>query len=222
MNNVSITEKYALCMLKEKRSFYESELTPHLFVSMVVEMMLDENLEITNKNKVKLNEKLPATNYNKELYKIIKEMKKEEVPFKDIVTSICYGFTSKKMKSIIERLKEKMIEDNLIILETKKGLFGNKEIITINEDKFTNTVEEIKSEFLEKGKLTDEIILLSSLLNSTKFLKNIFTKYEKETLNNRLKEMKNTEIAEKVKVAQSVIGDMSAIAMTVIMMSTMN
>lgn len=222
MNNVSITEKYALCMLKEKRNLYESELTPHLFVSMVVEMMLDENLEITNKNKVKLNETLPTTNYNKELYKMIKEMKKEEVPFKDIVTSICYGFTNKKMKSIIELLKANMVEDNLIILENKKGLLGNKEIIAINEDRFTNIVEEVKAEFLEKGNLTDEIILLSSLLNSTKFLKNIFTKYEKEALNNRLKEIKNTEIAEKVKVAQSVISDMSAIAMTVIMMSTIN
>lgn len=129
MNNVSITEKYALCMLKEKRKLYESELTPHLFVSIVVEMMLDENLEITNKNKIKLNEKLPTANYNKELYQIIKETKKYEVPAKEIITSICYGFTNKKMRSVIELLKENMAENSLIILENKKGLLGNKEII---------------------------------------------------------------------------------------------
>ena len=72
MNNVSITEKYTLCMLKEKKTLYEKELAPYLIVSMVVEMMLDENLEITDKNKVILNSKIPTVDYNKKLYDIKK------------------------------------------------------------------------------------------------------------------------------------------------------
>ena len=46
MNNISITEKYALCMLKEKKKLYDDNLMLYLFISMIVEMMLDENLEI--------------------------------------------------------------------------------------------------------------------------------------------------------------------------------
>lgn len=209
MNNV--TKKYALFMLKEKRKLYDSEIASHLFVSMIVEMMLDGNLEITNKNKVKIIDKLPTENYNRKLYEIIKEMKKDEVPFRDIIISICCGFTNKKMKDVVELLKENMEKDELIKLENKKGLIGNKEVITINEDKFSDIVGEMRTEFLEKGSLSEDIILLASLLNSTRFLKNIFTKYEKECLKDRLNEIKNTEIAKRVKVAESVINDMYAI-----------
>lgn len=219
MNNVNITEKYTLCMLKEKKMLYENELTPHLIVSMIIEMMLDGNLEITDKNKVKLNEKLPISDYNKNLYEIMKDLKKEEIPLKNIITSICYTLPNKKLQNVIETLKEGMLEKELIVIENKKGLLGNKEKIQINESKFNNIIEEIRSEVLEKGKLTEDLILLTSLLNSTKFLKNIFTKYEKDELNNRLKEIKNTQISKKVKVAQSVISDMSALTASILLTS---
>lgn len=95
-------------------------------------------------------------------------------------------------------------------METKKVLLGYKEVINADENKFKDTIEEIRTEFLEKGNLTEESILLASLLNSTKFLKNIFNNYEKEKLNMRLEEIKDTEIAEKVKVAQATINTMNA------------
>ncbi len=211
MNKISITEKYGLCMLKERKNLQGRELTPYLIVSMIIEMMLDENLEITDKNKVILTDRIPTANYNEKLYEIIGDMKKEEIPLKNILTSICYGFSTKNLKEIINILKEDMLKDNLIILETKKGLIGNKEVIKIDENKFTDIINEIKTELLEKGNLTDDTILLASLLNSTKFLKNIFNKYEKEKLEDRLKEIKDTEIAKKIKIAQAVINNMSAI-----------
>ena len=228
MNNINITEKYALCMLKEKRKFYETELTSHLLVSMIIEMMLDGNLEISNKSKVRLTDKTPTANYNIQLYNAIKEgkfsgmlKKTDEIPFKDIISLVCHSFSNKTMKAIVEPLKEKMIEDELISREEKKGLIGNKEVIIINDDKFNNIVEEVRAEILENGNLTDDVILLSSLLNATKFLKNIFTKYEKERLESRLKEIKQTEISEKVKIAQDVINDMSAI-MAAMIITTIN
>ncbi len=211
MKKMTITEKYVLCMLKEKKTLHEKELTPYLIISMIIEMMLDENLEITDKNKVILADKMPTENYNKKLYEIIKNMKKDEIPLKNILTSICYSFSSKNLKEIINTLKDNMLEDNLITLESKKGLIINKEVVKIDEDKFTNVVNEVKTELLEKGNLTEDIILLASLLNSTKFLKNIFNKYEKEELENKLKEIKDTEIAKKIKIAQSAISNMSAI-----------
>ena len=211
MNKETITEKYALCMLKEKKNLQGRELTPYLIVSMIIEMMLDENLEITDKNKVILIDKMPTANYNEKLYEIIGDMKKDEIPLKNILTSICYGFSTKNLKELINILKDDMLKDNLITLENKKGLIGSKEVVKIDENKFTYVINEIKTELLEKGNLTDDIILLASLLNSTKFLKNIFNKYEKEKLESRLKEIKDTEIAKKIKIAQAVISNMSAI-----------
>ena len=205
MKKINITEKYTLCMLKEKKTLHEKELTPYLIVSMIVEMMLNDNLEVTDKNRVILSENRPTESYNIKLYDIIKDMNKEELSLRYILSSICYSFSSKKLKSIISELENKMIEDKLISLEDKKGLFGIKKVIKINEDEFSKIIEEIKNNLLEKGKLT------ASLLNSTRFLKNIFNKYEKEKLNERLEEIKNSDIAKKVKVAQSVISNMSAL-----------
>lgn len=44
--------------------------------------MLDGNLEIVDKDKVILCDKIPTSNYSKMLYDIIKDMKKEKNIFK--------------------------------------------------------------------------------------------------------------------------------------------
>ena len=106
---------------------------------------------------------------------------------------------------VIQPLQDKMINDKLISLEIKKGVFKEKEVIVINEEEFNNIIGKIRIEFLEKGNFTDEFILLVSLLNSTNFLKNIFIKYEKETLKKRLKEIKETEISKQVNIAREII-----------------
>lgn len=80
MSDITVTEKYALCMLKEVKKFNDVELSTHLVVSMVVEMMLEGSIEIVDKNKkkkweiindinIKLNNKLPKDEYNRALYR---------------------------------------------------------------------------------------------------------------------------------------------------------
>ena len=58
-----------------KRKFYETEFTSHLLVSMIIEMMLDGNLEVSNKSKVSLTDKIPTVNYTIQLCNAIKEGK---------------------------------------------------------------------------------------------------------------------------------------------------
>ena len=220
MNNINITEKYILCILKEKKNLYVKEVKPYIIVSMIIEMMMDENLEIIDKDKIKLNEKEPTANYNKKLYEIITNMKKEKIPLRNILMSICFGLSLKNIKNIINLLTESMEKNGLITIEKKKGLLGDKEIININENKLKDIIGEIKTEFLENGNFTDDLILLTSLLNSTKFLKNIFSKYEREEIKDKLKEIENTDIAEKVKVAQSTINFMNSMIVTTMVNST--
>jgi len=216
MNNITVTEKYALCMLKEVKDFRYVEISSHLIVSTIIEMLLEDCLEIVdynngkffdsvNKIKVKLSDKEPANEYNKKLYKIIREMNKPEVSIQDIISTFYFGLSNKKLKTIIQALKERMVKDELISIKNKKGIFGTKEILLVNNDKFNLIIEEIRTKFLNEGSLDDDLILLASLLNSTNFLKNVFIKYEKETLKKRLEEIKNTEISQNVKIAQYII-----------------
>lgn len=207
--NITITEKYALFMLKEKRNLYGSEM-PYLFMSMLVEMMLEGKVEFAEGNQVIIREGVTSS-YNKELCDFIGHMKKDVVSLKDIVTSITNGFSNKKLWEIINRLQESMRDKNLIAVEHKKGLLKEKEVIIVNEENFTKTVDEVRADFLNKDNLSEDSILLGTLLNTSKILKNIFTKYEKETLEHRLQEIKNTEIAGKVKIAQTAIDDMTVL-----------
>ena len=229
MSDITVTEKYALCMLKEVKKFNDLELATHLIVSMVVEMMLEGSIEIIDNNKkkkweiisdikVRLNNKIPKNEYNRELYKIIEEFNKTEISISQIIEKLCYSFSNKNYFAVIQALQEKMISNKLISLQKKKGIFKEKEIIVINEEEFNSIIGKIRTEFLEKGTLTDEFVLLVSLLDSTNFLKNIFIKYEKETLKKRLKEIKETEISKQVSIAREVINALD----TAIIVATMD
>ena len=82
---MTITEKYALFLLKEHKKLYDNETSPYLLVSMMSEMIINDNLEINN-NKIKITSKVPNKNYNKKLYELInylcEELKKEEIDIK--------------------------------------------------------------------------------------------------------------------------------------------
>ena len=119
MNNINITEEYALCMLKKKDFVWQR-------VNTIVEMMLDDNLSINEKNEVILNNKVPTANYNKKLYEIIENMKKDKVPLRIVLTSICYSFSTKNLKSIINELKDSMVRDKLITSENKNRNFRKR------------------------------------------------------------------------------------------------
>ncbi len=216
MEDINIAEKYTLCMLKEKKNLYEMRVKPYIIVSMIIEMMINGNLEIIDKDKVKLNEKEPTASYNKKIYEIIKNVKKDEVPLKSILMSICFGFSTKDLKTIVKLLIESMRENKIITIESKKGLLGEKEVINIDENKFKDIIGEVKTEFLENGKLTEDTILLVSLLSSNRSLKNIFSKYEIEEIKNKLEKIKDTEIAKKVKIAQATINFMNAYITTMV------
>jgi len=220
MKNITITQKYALCMLKEMKKLRNGELSPHLIVSMIIEMRIEGCLEIINNNEgkkfeslrrytVRLNNKQPVNEYNRKLYRYIEEMNKEEIEIDSIIKSTCYGFSDKKLKDITESLKKEMVANELISLQEKKGILGKKEVILIDNNKFTQTIEEVRTKVLAEEQLTEDMVLLISLLNATYFLKNIFIKYEKENLKKRLKELEDNLIFKQVKIARLVISDMT-------------
>ena len=215
MSNVTITEKFALCMVKKNKKLYTSYISAfHLTVSMLVEMMFEGCIEITDTNegkifkfddkiKIKLQDKTPKEEYTKIVYDKLKELNKDEI---SITKALCRISDDKKViMPIIETLKTKMLKNNLISLEHKKGLFKMKEIIVVNEDKFKEVVAEIRQEVLDKDKLDKEMILLTALLNSTSFIKDIFTKYEKDELKKRLEEIEDTEIYKYILAVQKII-----------------
>lgn len=220
MNTATITEKYALCALEEKKNLYNHEIGAYLIASMIVEMMEDGNLEIAEKNKVKLLGREPAQAYSKQLYDIIKEMGKPEIPLKKIIEKLCFGFSHKQLNSIVDLLKEALLEAGFLSAEDKKRFLGSKESLVSDETALNRVIEEIRAALLGDGVLTEDMVLLASLLSSSKFLKSIFTKREKDELKKRLKEIKDTETGKRVKAAQDAIADMHLMMVAVVVAAT--
>lgn len=218
MKNVTVSEKFALFMLKEKYSFNYLEFKIYLIGSVLIEMIMDGNLKIVDdvngKNKlfdsrykVALTTKAPTKEYSRVIYNLIKDLNKNEVSLKDAIHYVSYGkygFSDKKYKELVTLIKNSMISNNLISMDKRRGLFRTKDVILVNEDKFSNLIEEIREEFIEKDSYNDKTILLVSLLNLVNCLKNVMNKYEKSELKEKLAVIKDTDIYEYVGVAREV------------------
>lgn len=208
MDNLTVTEKYAICILKSRKNLYDDDILyvddiiSYLLMSMIVEMFLDGNIDFAENNNIVLTGKLPNSKYLVSFYTILKDQNKEQINIKNFIGLV---ISYAQIKDIIEPLKESLINKNAIQVTTEKKLIFTKANYIIDEDKFNSIIEEIRAEFLENGTITDELILLSSLLSSTKFLKDIFSKYENDKLKARLKEIDKTDISNKVKIAKSII-----------------
>lgn len=218
MRDVSVSEKFALFMLKEKYSFNYLEFKIYFIGSVLIEMIMDGNLKIIDninqknklfdsKYKVTLTTKAPNKEYSRVVYNYIKDLNKNEISLKDAIHYVLYGkygFSDKKYRELVSLVKTSMISNNLINIDKKRGLFRTKDVILVNEDKFSSLIEEIREEFIEKDGYDDKTILLVSLLNLVNCLKNVMNKYEKSELKEKLAVIKDTDIYEYVGVAREV------------------
>ena len=218
MRDVSVSEKFALFMLKEKYSFNYLEFKVYFIGSVLIEMIMDGNLKIIDnmnqknklfdsKYKVTLTTKAPNREYSRVVYNYIKDLNKNEISLKDAIHYILYGkhgFSDKKYRELVSLVKTDMVSNNLINIDKKRGLFRTKDVILVNEDKFSSLIEEIREEFIEKDSYNDKTILLVSLLNLVNCLKNVMNKYEKSELKEKLAVIKDTDIYEYVGVAREV------------------
>ena len=218
MRDVSVSEKFALFMLKEKYSFNYLEFKIYFIGSVLIEMIMDGNLKIIDninqknklfdsKYKVTLTTKAPNKEYSRVVYNYIKDLNKNKISLKDAIHYVLYGkygFSDKKYRELVSLVKTSMISNNLINIDKKRGLFRTKDVILVNEDKFSSLIEEIREEFIEKDSYNDKTILLVSLLNLVNCLKNVMNKYEKSELKEKLAVIKDTDIYEYVGVAREV------------------
>lgn len=218
MRDVSVSEKFALFMLKEKYSFNYLEFKIYFIGSVLIEMIMDGNLKIIDninqknklfdsKYKVTLTTKAPNKEYSRVVYNYIKDLNKNEISLKDAIHYVLYGkygFSDKKYRELVSLVKTSMISNNLINIDKKRGIFRTKDVILVNEDKFSSLIEEIREEFIEKDSYDDKTILLVSLLNLVNCLKNVMNKYEKSELKEKLAVIKDTDIYEYVGVAREV------------------
>lgn len=185
MKNLSISQAYLVCALGDKGKLpaMSVEVPTCLVAASILELMLENCITITDK-KVQIATPLPpALGHLQSLYDFIAE--KGTITLSKLVSNYCATFTSKRLNTLLAAVGEAMVQQQLAT-QPHPG----KPVFVPNKESEDNVVQQIRAELLEEGALSEEIVVLASLLNKSNLLKQYFSSYEKDCLKKRLKEIK--------------------------------
>ena len=189
MKNLSTTQQYFLCILKKngKISSLEMEKTTCLAASAVVELLMEDILAFDGK-KLSIQVALPEEkSYLRQVYDVV--VKKQPVKFENAIEYFSFNFTDKYINRLIEDIGESLAELGCVRKE-KGGFMNGKTLYIPNEADVDHIVQNIRAELLEDGEISEDIIVLTALLNKSQDLQRYFSSYEKQVLKKRLTEIK--------------------------------
>ena len=189
MKNLSTTQQYFLCILKKngKISSLEMEKTTCLAASAVVELLMEDILAFDGK-KLSIQVALPEEkSYLRQVYDVV--VKKQPVKFENAIEYFSFNFTDKYINRLIEDIGESLAELGCVRKE-KGGFMNGKTLYIPNEADVDHIVQNIRAELLEDGEISEDIVVLTALLNKSQDLQRYFSSYEKQALKKRLTEIK--------------------------------
>ena len=189
MKNLSTTQQYFLCILKKngKISSMEMEKTTCLAASAVVELLMEDILAFDGK-KLSIQVALPEEkSYLRQVYDVV--VKKQPVKFENAIEYFSFNFTDKYINRLIEDIGESLAELGCVRKE-KGGFMNGKTLYIPNEADVDHIVQNIRAELLEDGEISEDIVVLTALLNKSQDLQRYFSSYEKQALKKRLAEIK--------------------------------
>ncbi|MCI9423232.1 MAG: hypothetical protein HFG81_11060 [Dorea sp.] len=109
-----------------------------------------------------------------------------------VVETYTIAFTNKKLYELLDPLMESSKEAD-VVEPVKAGLLGNKYGYAPKKDVITGIIEKIRSELLEDGEISEDVIALTALMDKAGNLKDYFSKYEQKELKNKIKTIKQSE-----------------------------
>lgn len=189
MKNLSTTQQYFLCILKKngKISSLEMEKATCLAASAVMELLMEDILTFDGK-KLSIQAPLPEKkSYLRQVYDIV--VKKQPIKFENAIEYFSFNFTDKYINGLVEDLGESLAELGCVRKE-KGGFMNGKTLYIPNEADVDHIVQNIRAELLEDGEISEDIVVLTALLNKSQDLQRYFSSYEKQALKKRLAEIK--------------------------------
>ncbi len=192
MKDLTITQEYMICALNEKGKMSEM-LGVEKIVCFVASGLLEMKLEgciAMEKKKVCVISDLPEKlAHLKPLYDYINRY--ESVKIEKIIEEYTYTFTDKRFYELVDSVGKSLAEINMAE-EIEKGILGKRKYYIPTKDAVHYVIDMIRSELLEEGEITEDIVLLTILLAKGKIIKKYFSEYEQKEIKSRLKEILNS------------------------------
>lgn len=228
MKDLSITQEYMIFALNKKGSFPSSNSTAIacLVVSGVLEMQLEGCISLNDK-KLTVCAKLPENlSYLKPLYNVINQG--TPVKAEKVVEAYTVSFSNKKLNELTDALINELIKADIAEpakaeRSGNKGTFSrlliggalmgaipsrNKDTFVPKKEVITGIIEKIRAELLEDGKISEEVIALTALMDKAKYLNEYFSKFEQQELKGKLEKIRNSDAGTLVKEMVQHIDDL--------------
>ncbi len=193
MKNLSFTQEFFICALKPQGSTTltnSTESSTCLLAGGILELLMDGYIALDDKKKMFISKDLSSDKmYLTPIYELIKTDK----PMKIQTIAEKYAFDFTLANEFFKSVGYSIVADGCVVEQGNQGLFKNKVRFKPNENEVTKVVEKLRAELLEEGNVSDEAIVLGALLNKSGLIKKYFSKYEMQKLNDRLKEIKQSE-----------------------------
>lgn len=192
MKDLSITQEYMICTVNEKGIIPgdNQKEVACLIVSGILEMQLEKCISLKDKE-VSVCAELPEhAAYLKPIYDIINQG--NPIKAEKIVETYTIAFTNKKLNELLDTLLDSLKEAD-VVEPVKAGLLGNKEGYVPKKEVITGIIEKIRSELLEDGEISEEVIALTALMDKAGNLKEYFSNYEQKELKKKIEIIKESE-----------------------------
>ncbi len=200
MKNLSIVEKYTLLTLNDKGTFPSlSTNYPEacLLSSAISDLSLNEVISIDDKKMVTVVADLPE---NLELLRPFYDYLKDigSLSIAKILQDYTMSF-SKRYEELFQSISNSLAAKNSVEKEEKSGIIIDKVRYYPNKSDVESVVQKLRDEVLEKDKVSNDMLILSSILDRGKQLNQFFSKHESKDLKEKLELLRKTEASSLVK-----------------------
>lgn len=199
MNQLSVSQQYLLCVLNDKGRMpsFSIEIPVCLLAGSLIDLILAQCVAIGKDKKLAITAQLDEDNRHlSSLYHFIKDSK----PMKVEKLAAEYAFTlgDKRIRQLEQGVGASLKALGCVSLK-QGGLTGSSPRFLPDKAAVDSVIQNIRAELLEDGQVSDEIVALVSLLEKSGQIKKYFSKYERDQLKARLKEIQNSDSNKLVK-----------------------
>lgn len=212
MKEMNVTQEYYLCAINEKGTL--SSLNTYVIVCLVASGLLELKLYdciCIEYSTVSVKASLPnECSYLSPLYEYIKSGQSRKI--NKIIES--YTSTGKKINELINSIERSFTDEDMFNV-VSVGIMKKKEKLVPTLKTKTNIVQKIRAELLDDGNITDEVAILTVLLDRAGFLKIYFSKFERKNIKEKIKKLLESPYGKIVKQMMEYV-DMSIAVIAVL------
>lgn len=213
MDRMTITQEYLMLVTNEKGKMSlmnETEAKAGIVVAGMMDLVLSNAIKIEQKKTEVAGELPEGLSFLNSLYGYLQEKRRSVTK---VVEEYCLSMTDSKLNHLIADTGRSLVESGAAT-EEKGGLLGNKNLFIPSEICKEGLIDSLKTEVVQKGKLTLHNTVLVTLLKETKCLKQYFSKHEAGILKGRLETMKDDPDSKAVKEMVGYVDEVMAAMLT--------